>query len=573
MGVGPAIFQTVGQRSEHYVPGAYSRSAAIGGAGSGVSANNSVVLGRARGGQSNRLFVFSTLFEAKETLVDGELLRAVAHAFNPSPEYSPQAVRAMVVNGNTQGESVMRKGEQEILNVKTASYGVIANSISRQLQEGSNPGTWKMTFTAGESEEVIDNIGKRSIQIQYTGSSAEASLTINNTGLTVQKTDGSIVVNFEDFPTVEEVAARLIATDEFAVVLLDTESNVPSTELDHVSSIDIASKEVVLTSDFYALVRAMERNPWIGSGNVTKADNAGNFMPDNDDQPVFFRDASAGTFTIDDWAKTLSALETENIQMIATHVTDAAVHTLISNHCTAMSNVQNRKERTALLGGPIDQTIEEACEIAGNLNNKLVSYCYPAIRAASPLTGEAENLPASYFACKLLGMESTVAVNEPLTWKNVSVLQFLNKLKISEMEKLIQGGVLCGGATDDNRLAVIRAMTTHQGAQLQLVERSMVREDLYMNRDLRVRYSVGVGRPGIGKSGDVESTLYNAARSWRGEGLIVPNDSGQNVWGVVVRVSGDKTYISFSRNLTAPQNFFFITAFNYVYESATTVEV
>jgi hypothetical protein len=203
-----------------------------------------------------------------------------------------------------------------------------------------------------------------------------------------------------------------------------------------------------------------------------------------------------------------------------------------------------------------------------------VSYCYPAITAASPLTGEAEDLPASYFACKLLGMEAVVAINEPLTWKDVSVLKFLTKLKISEMEKLIIGGVLCGGVTDDNRLAVIRAMTTYQGRQLQLVERSMVREDLYMNRDIRLQYGAGVGRPGVDKGEDAEQTLQDAARGWKGEGLIIPNDEGQNIWGVVIRKSGDKTYISFNRNLVAPQNFFFITAYNYVYESApTTVEV
>jgi hypothetical protein len=122
-----------------------------------------------------------------------------------------------------------------------------------------------------------------------------------------------------------------------------------------------------------------------------------------------------------------------------------------------------------------------------------VSYVYPAINADSPLTGAAEDLPASYFACKLLGLECAAAVNEPLTWKNVSVNKFLVKLKTSEMEKLIIGGVLCGGVTDDSRLAVIRAMTTYQGSQLQLVERSMVREDLYMNRDIRNQYSAGVG--------------------------------------------------------------------------------
>ncbi len=173
----------------------------------------------------------------------------------------------------------------------------------------------------------------------------------------------------------------------------------------------------------------------------------------------------------------------------------------------------------------------------------------------------------------LLGMEAAVAVNEPLTWKNLKVNKFLTKLKTSEMEKLIIGGVLCCGVTDDNRLAIIRAMTSYQGKQLQLVERSMVREDLYMNRDIRNKYSGGVGRPGVDKGGEATETLLGAAREWRGEGLIVPNDDGDNVWGIIVSKNGDKTYITFNRNLTAPQNFFFITASNYVYESKTTVAV
>jgi hypothetical protein len=573
MAIGPAIFQTAGQRTEHYVPGAYSRSAAVGGDGSGVSANNGVVLGRSRGGQPNKLFVFSTLQEAQETLIDGDLLRAVAHTFNPSPDYSPQAIRAMVVNGNTQGSAVLQAAGVDVLKLKTASWGVIANSITQQIVDGTNPGTKKVLFTVGEDEDKIDNIGKKSIRLQYTGDSASAKLTVDNVGLTIVLDDKNINVTYEDFPTLEQVIARLNTSGEFAAVQLDEDANVPANELDAVQSVDIKGAAVTLNSNLYALIHALENSMWIGKGNVSKADGTANTMPDNDDEPVFFEGASAGTYTITDWNKTLAALESEEIQIISSPVTDHAAHTLVSNHCTAMSNVQNRKERTAILGGAIGETIEDAVEFAKTLNNKLVSYCYPAITAASPLTGAAEDLPASYFACKLLGMECTVAVNEPLTWKTVSVLKFLVKLKIPEMEKLIIGGVLCGGTTDDNRLAVIRAMTTNQGRQLQLVERSMVREDLYMNRDIRLQYNRGTGRPGIEKAGDLVQTLEDAARGWKGEGLILATDEGKNVWGIKPHISGDKKWIEFHRNLVAPQNFFFITAYNHVYESATSVDL
>ena len=718
--VGPAIFQTVGQRSEHYVPGAYSRSTAVGGVTGGVSANNGVILGRSKGGEPNKLFAFSTLSEARETLVDGDLLRAVAHAFNPSPEYSPQAIRAMVVNGNTQASSVLMAGTREILRLKTASWGVVANTIARQIVNGTNIGTKKLKFSAGEIEESIDNIGKKSMQIQYTGEGTAAILDINNIGLSVEVTkntnrpaidingleklrvgeqkeftisttnpeaaavkftakwdfkgidaalltfeyfnptanawepldvtaifggpegialadatmkfrvtplagaeggileyavtllevidgtqtnniiakittgqteiaaegksyasyfipaydvnSGSVFLSFEDFPTIEEIIQRLNGTGDFAVIQLDEEANVPSRELDLVDSLDITESRT-MTSNFYALYRALENIPWIGKGNVVKVDGAPNVMPDNDSEWVYFEGASAGSYTVSDWNKTLAALEAEEIQIISSPVTDHAVHFLVSNHCTAMSNVQNRKERTAILGGRIGETIEEACEFARSLNNKLVSYCYPAISAASPLTGAVEELPASYFACKLLGMECTVAVNEPLTNKAVSVLRFLVKLKITDMEKLIIAGVLCGGVVNDKRLKVIRAMTTHAGNQLQLVERSMVREDLYMNRDIRLQYEGGVGRPGVEKTSDLEATLQTAARGWKGEGLIVPTDDGENIWGVRIRKNGDKNYIEYHRNLTAPNNFFFVTAYNWVYDSGTAMEL
>ena len=578
MGIGPAVFQTAGRRTEHFVPGAYSRSAAIGGAGSGVSANNGVLVGRARGGEPNRLLRFSSLEDASQTLVGGDLLKAVAHFFNPSPEYSPQAVLAMVVNGNTQAQCILSAGDVDILRLKTAGYGVASNGVSLKLTNGTNAGTHRLTIRHGEIETRIDNIGKRSFQVRCAEIDGSAVFSVDKSGVSVKITGGSggndnLRFSFEDYPTIDDLVRRLNGTGYFAVELLDEEPGALSSELDYIEDVTISKQPVIFTSNLAALIEALESSEWVGRGNVEKIEGAPNVMPYNEGSAVFFEGAIAGDFKVNDWVRTLAALETENIQMIATHVTDPDVHALISNHCTAMSNVQNRRERTALLGGPIGQTVDEAVAEARSLNNSLVSYCYPSIRAACPLTGVPEDLPASYFACKLLGMETSMAVNEPLTWKNVSVLRFLTRLRVPDMEMLIQGGVLCGGITDDNRLAVIRAMTTHKGRQLQLCERSMVRQDLFMNRDLRHQFSLAVGRPAIGGIANANQTLLDAARRWAGEGLIVPNGDGENVWGVAIRKSGDQTFISFHRNLTAPQNFFFITAYNHVYESGTTVTV
>jgi hypothetical protein len=577
MGVGPAVFSSAGQRTEHYVPGAYSRSAAIGGQG-GISAGNGVILGNSSMGAAGVLNEFASPREAQEILGDGELLKAVALAFNPSPDYTPQKIYAMVVNGNTQATRQMKSGSNVILNLKSAIYGVPANQLKMQLLAGTDAGTKKVVCVFkgdDDTKETIDNIGKESISLLYTGSGSAATVTIDNNKLAVSvtgATDG-IEVLFKDFPTIEQVVSRLNDTGKFAAIQLETESNVPANQLDAVTSQTIKTTARTLRSDLYALISALKSSYYVGKDNVEKANGAANIIPDIDTDFVYFTGATAGTYTVADWNEALGKLETENIQIVSSPSTDHTVHVLISNHCTLMSSTVNRKERTWLLGGVKGEAMADALANAKSLNSKYGSYIYPAANVNSPLTGETEDIAASYVACMLLGMEAAVAVNEPLTWKNLSVNKFLVKLKMPEMEKLIKGGVLCCGTTDDNRLAVIRAMTTyHGGSQLQLVERSMVREDLYMNRDIRNRFSVGVGRPGLDKGNAAIDILQNTARMWKTDGLIVPNDKGENVWGIVVRKSGDKTYLEFNRNLTAPQNFFFITAYNYIYDTAS-VEV
>ena len=98
----------------------------------------------------------------------------------------------------------------------------------------------------------------------------------------------------------------------------------------------------------------------------------------------------------------------------------------------------------------------------------------------------------------------------------------------------------------------------------------MVREDLYMNRDLRNRYVSGIGHPNEASTSDILRVLDLASKEWGTNGYIVKNN-GQWVWNTSVRISGDKVYLTYSRYLTAPRNFVFITATNYVYES--TVEL
>jgi hypothetical protein len=97
----------------------------------------------------------------------------------------------------------------------------------------------------------------------------------------------------------------------------------------------------------------------------------------------------------------------------------------------------------------------------------------------------------------------------------------------------------------------------------------MMREALYMARDLRDGYKGGIGKPGVdGAGGGVASVFWTKVNSWHRDGLIVRADDGSLAWGLVIRRSGDATFIEYHTYLVAPVNFFFITANQHVYEGS-----
>lgn len=107
MGVNPAVFETAGKRSEHLIPGAYSRTSNVSNP-VGVSAGNLVILGNSLGGEPLKLLKFSNLEDAKNVLVGGELLRGVAFAFAGSNEYIPQNVSVMRINNGIASSRILK---------------------------------------------------------------------------------------------------------------------------------------------------------------------------------------------------------------------------------------------------------------------------------------------------------------------------------------------------------------------------------------------------------------------------------------------------------------------------------
>ena len=580
MGVSPAIFESGGQRSEHYVPGVYGRSFNVS-SPVGISAGNLCILGKSSGGEPYKMLEFSGVAEAQQTLVGGELLDAVGYAFSASSVYIPQKVYVMRVNDGTQSSIILKSGVTDLLKAKSWDWGVHTNQLKILVTTGTAANSKKISVGYKDTVETVDNIVNAALSVEYYGDGQNPTVTVGTDSIsfvaqTIPETEtdpepmDSLTVSFADFDTLDSLIVRINDSDTWQASIIGNNNELPSVSLDTVSSVSVGSTGTTLYANYVAFVEALKSISLIGDVEILNANTR--VTPDDMDSYSYFTGGSAGDYSITQWQTALAALEVEDVQIIATPSTDASVHALISTHCTSMSDVIHRKERTAILGGSVGMTDEAAKTTTLGMNNRLISFCCDNPVKINIITGKTETLSGAMLGVMLAAMESAMSPNTPLTFKALNVLGFAKIRTIGNISDLIKAGILVCNANPENlsEYICIRALTTFQGNDLINNERSMVREDLFMNRDLRAQFKPVIGTAGI-STNDAINTLKNRAAEWALNGYIVPTDSNENVWDIKVRIDGDKVYITYSRYLTAPVNFVFITAINHIYTS--TVEL
>ena len=586
MGVSPAIFESAGQRSEHYVPGVYGRSFNLS-SPSGISAGNLCILGKSNGGEPYKMLEFGSLADAQQALVGGELLDAVAHAFSGSNTYVPQHVFAMRVNDGTQSSITLKTGATDLMTLKSWDWGVHTNQLKIMIADGTIANSKKVTLAYKDSTEVTDDIVNAALEVNYIGENITPMVSVGTNNISFyamteavdpdpSEVTDELTVSFEDFDTLDALVAYINDSDAWQAAVVGNNAEMKSVRLDTITNQSVADTGTTLYANYDAFVNALNAMEFIGS--VTILDANTRQVPDNTDGYVYFTGGTIGSYTVTQWQTALAALELEDVQIIATPSTDTGVHALISTHCSNMSNVINRKERTAILGGSIGMTDTDAIAAAQGLNSRLISFCCDNPIKVNLITGKTETLSGAMLGVMLASMESAMSPNTPLTFKALNVLGFTKIRDVPNITTLIKAGVLVCNSNPENlsEYICIRALTTFQGDDLINNERSMVREDLFMNRDLRQQFKPGIGtaatrdNPVVSPNAAV-STLKNRAKEWALNGYILPNDSNENVWDIKVRINGDKTYITYSRYLVAPVNFVFITAINHIYTS--TVEL
>lgn len=568
MGIGPAIFESANKRTEHYVPGVYTRQKNISNP-SGISSGNLCIIGQSAGGKPFELMSFSSIDEAKETLISGDLLKGIAYAFKSSREgLSPNIIYAIRTNSatNAKMEFACLSGDKNFI-VESADYGSQANQIKMYVEEGSEEGTC-ITLTYKGEEITGDNLIRKSISIENIGENNQGIIT-DNDKITLSWTDDegeskSLALDYISFPTLSELVGAINDTEYFNAALIDDRSSAPSDELDNVV-ISNLNDEVILYSNAIVQKEFVESVSFIGKVTLLKND------PLAECSGIYLTGGATKAATIPDVNKALKILETEDIQIIATPETAPEVGIAIQAHCELMSNEDNRKERTCILGGAIGLSDADGIANAKALNSIYSSYVVDNCIANNPITMKKEEISGAIVGCMLAGIESAISVNVPLTKKKLNVLGVSKKRTISDMSKLIKNGVMVVNADPENpsNFICIRGLTTYQDDDLISCERSMTREAMFMARDLRKKTAGKVGDIGNGTAlSDVVQTLIDAGAEWSEKNYIISSDE-ENVWDIRASIEGDKIRLDYSVYLVAPINFLFITSNNHVYSAST----
>ncbi len=566
MGVNPATFNSGGEQSQHYLPGAYSRLKYSKGTGGLVSASNGVIMGDCRGGKPNYLYWFASPAEANETLRSGPLLDAVKHAFNPGNGFVPQKIGAIRVNPGTQATRVFEQSSTVMITAKAWDYGLHTNQLKSKLESGTTVGK-KMTIKFQNNDAyVVDNIERQSMDIQYVGAGSAVTMDITKTALqTTVDASGDLNLDFASFPDVGDLVNYINDQADYTCSLIGLSTN-KSDELDSISAQDIKSASYTIHSDLQALIEEIIKSPWVDTASYNNLAGT-RALPDNDSDWVYFSGAVDGGYTTTEWTASLLYAEKEDIQLMSTSGEDASIHAMIKTHCATMNSVTGKAERQFILGGASGETVDDIKTRALALSSEFGSLVYPEfIDYDFDDTTKTKTWSPAYYAAKLLGMNTVLSLNEPTTFKNVSVLSWGVSLTTPQIEDLIKNGVTVGMKHKSGRLLTARSVTTYQGSELQKCEFSMMREALFVSRDLREAVeSSFVGRAMSNSLiGSIDAIVFGKLSTYYDMGLF---NGTPPYWGYVKTILGDQIKIEYNCNLTPPTNFIFITSHMHVYAS------
>jgi len=441
----------------------------------------------------------------------------------------------------------------------STDYGLHTNQIKVKIESGSVSGK-KLTTQVGNSYFSQDNVARNAFSVLYGGAQVTATMTINNSTLTLAAPAGSTVATIDlvAYATVQQVVDRINAVADFAATVLDNNGEKPTLNgLDTVTAQSVKTTAYTATANLQAIVDWFNST---GEGYVTatRAANAGT-IPANI-AFTYLAGATDGSVTNTEWSNAFTVLQSEDVQWVVPASNSASIHAMADAHCAFMSNVA-RMERRSIVGGASGDTDDAAIAAAKALNSDRTSYVHLGFYDYDT-TGKLVLFEPYILAALLAGMFSGVNPGTALTNKSIKVRGLERKLRNpTDTDKLIQGGVLCVEDTPTGYKVVKSITTWRNNTNYNRVEVSVGVACDFVARN--VRNAVDALRGAKGSPATLSEAVSRADSALRalampepmGPGVIVGDKANPAYKGLTASLEGDVMRIEFQCSPVIPVNY------------------
>lgn len=470
--------------------------------------------------------------------------------------------------------------------VKVLTVSAIGAVLTAEINTGgggtvltaSSSTTYATTISSGSSRVFVTNAS-----ITTSGSTTTLSLTENVTegsNAAVAATD-PLSLSFTTYDTLAKLAARInqaynpstglgwkatispsITDASLATRFIDQRASAQIYNSRDISNTPSRSP-LILTANTKAVVDALN-GPLLGNFISATLESTASAVASP--QVVSFsggQENGGEQVSPAHWSAAVSALEAlETVEIVVPITSNASIQATVLGHCVQMSSVTGKRERIAVFGGPVSQTISDVKTLASQFNNKRAVVVWPSIKDYD----ENNNLLtwAPYYLAATIGgtLISQPDIASPLTNSPVGIRGLGTTAKPSEIDDLVSSGVFAIKFESGRGFIIAQSLTTWTG-DMKFVRREISTVRAADETLRRVRNSVSglIGR----KNGSdlltlVRSRVEASLQEAKTAGLIIESAVGPAYKDLLVRAIGDAVYVDFSISPAIPANYILITA-------------
>jgi hypothetical protein len=521
--------------------------------------NIPIVVGTAEAGESGKVMWFTDASEVRRQLRGGDLVIAAELMFSPTPEGGGGAsVIGVLVANPTQRAQATVGG----LQIQSLEYGNGGNRIQVKLEDGTIPGTKKLTAHRWDTEqlEVFDNLGAAFL-IQYTGPEAYASITITNTdgNATLLETkvgadqssavtDVSLDLTDERFSTIDDIVRYLNSLSGYEVSYVDYGKNadLPANKLDAVANADIKTSRYIMA---VAGDLELQVNKFSELINVTVTGALSNF------DFTYLSGGSAGSAPAS-WSSHFDVIKKQFSDILVVLSDSEAIHAEALAHVQQMELRQQKQ--MLFTGGAIGETISQVKQRAAALNSSRAVLAYPGIYHKSIENGK-KVLPPYFTAAMIAGRVCGVDATEPITFDYFNLIGLEVDLLAGDpvIDELISAGVCTLERVQNGAIRLVQGVTTYLGPNNPLFREISVRRgaDKLSDTMRRAMEDTFVGKKGLRAT---KSAIETKAIDVLEQAIKDGDITGYR--NIVVRFVDSVVYIDYEVAIVEPINYVLVTS-------------